>query len=136
MKYTISYKTEFGTISAESDNPEDLSEAYPNLQRVAARLSSGEATRKERNSAGRKKSVSVNSKVPETTAILRALEASVLDSKFFDEPKTTGQTRERLRELTGRQFASRKVSQALGILKDRGKLKRKGKRNFFAYSLN
>jgi hypothetical protein len=135
MKYVISYETEFGSISVESENPDELFTAYPDLRRVAARLSSG-PQEKRKNSVKRKSAPATNSRVPETTAILRELEASVLSTKFFEEPRTTGETREKLRELTGKQFASRKVSQALGILKDRGKLKRKGKRNFFQYSLS
>lgn len=136
MKYVISYDTEFGSVSAESEDPEDLYSAYSNLQQMATRLSNGRVGRKRKIQVRRKSEPVTNSSAPETTAILRELEASVLSTKFFEEPRTTGQTRERLRELTGKQFASRKVSQALGILKDRGKLKRKGKRNFFLYSLS
>ena len=137
MRYTISIDTDFGSVSAESDDPGELSQVYPELQGIAEQLSRKSQGNKKKtdyeNSVSR--TASLSRKMPETAVILRELESRVLDSKFFEEPRTTGETRERLRELTGKTFASRKVSQALGILKDRGKLRRKGKRNFFQYSL-
>jgi hypothetical protein len=131
MKYVISFNTEFGSVSAESENPEDLFSAYSQVQQIAESLSSKKKDgRKHVNHKSEKRP-----KMPETSIILRELESGVLDSKFFDEAKTTGETREKLHDLTGKYFASRKVSQALGILKDRGRLKRKGKRNYYQYSL-
>jgi hypothetical protein len=139
MKYIIYYETEFGRVSAESEDPDELLSAHPKLKDIACRLATKSQSRKKKENSGVKiqHSKSTNSaKMPETTAVLRELETTMLNSKFFDSPKTTGETREKLHELTGRYFASRKVSQALGILKDRGKLRRKGKRNFFQYSLS
>jgi hypothetical protein len=136
MKYIISYDTEFGCVSAESEDPEELYEAHAKLRIVADRLANkSQVKTKKVNSGDAKQKTRISSRVPETTVILKELESSVIETKFFAEPRTTGETREKLRELTGHTFASRKVSQALGILKDRGKLKRKGKRNFFQYSM-
>ena len=139
MKYVVSYDTEFGFVSVESENPEELVSAHVKLRQIADRLSSKSNVKRNNGAAvvNRTKSshAVVASRVPETTAVLRELESSVLNSKFFEQPRTTGETREKLHELTGKYFASRKVSQALGILRNRGKLKRKGKRNFFHYSL-
>ena len=132
MKYIISYETDFGRISAESEDPDELVPAYSKLEKVAERLSTKNVSRSKKVALN----YSPSTKVPETTAVLRELESSVLSSKFFEVPRTTGETKEKLRELSGKSFASRKVSQALGILKDRGKLKRKGKRNYYRYSLN
>jgi hypothetical protein len=139
MKYIISFDTEFGCVSAESENPEELTLAYPKLQSVADQLSNKTQARKKRNSnngSDNHRESRSTEEMSETTAILRELESNILSSKFFDVPRTTGETRERLETLTGKRFASRKVSQALGILKDKGALKRKGKRNFFQYSLS
>jgi hypothetical protein len=133
MKYVISFDTEFGCVSAESENPEDLFSAYSSVQQIAESLSS--KMKDSRKAVNHKSEKRFSPKVPETSIILRELESSVLDSKFFEEAKTTGETREKLHDLTGKYFASRKVSQALGILKDRGRLKRKGKRNYYQYSL-
>jgi len=136
MKYIIYYETEFGRVSAESEDPDELVSAHPKLKDIASRLTAKpQARRRESEKLARSKS-SASPKVPETTAALRELETKVINSKFFDQPRTTGETREKLHELSGKYFASRKVSQALGIMKDRGKLRRKGKRNFFQYSLS
>ncbi len=138
MKYIISYDTEFGCVSAESNDPGDLFFAYSELQSVAGRLSEKFHERRKKNPLTRQsqKSSRSNARVPETTTILRELESSFLNTNFFSEARTTGETRERLHDLTGRYFASRKVSQALGILRDRGKLRRKGRRNYYRYSLS
>ncbi len=137
MKYVIYYETEFGRVSAESEDPDELVSAHPKLKDIASRLSSRSQARRKKHTIKPAHTKSISSpKMPETTAALRALEANVMTSKFFEQPRTTGETREKLHELTGKYFASRKVSQALGILKDRGMLRRKGKRNFFQYTLS
>ncbi len=137
LKYVIYYETEFGRVSAESEDPDELVSAHPKLRDIASRLSSkSQAVRKGGTTKLSRTRSTMSSKLPETTAALRELESKVVNSKFFEQPRTTGETREKLHELTGKYFASRKVSQALGILKDRGALRRKGKRNFFQYSLS
>jgi hypothetical protein len=136
MKYVIYYETEFGRVSAESEDPDELVSAHPKLKDIASRLNAKSQVRRRKSGKLVRSKLSASPKVPETTAALRELESKIINSKFFDQPRTTGETREKLHELTGKYFASRKVSQALGILKDRGKLRRKGKRNFFQYSLS
>lgn len=136
MKFILTYTTAFGSVSAESEDPEELPLAYAELENLAARLSKKMRESGSNTLLNRRVAKKFTLKVPETSAVLRELESSVLSSDFFEEPKTTGDTCEKLHTLTGKYFASRKVSQALGILKDRGKLKRKGKRNFYAYSLS
>ena len=66
--------------------------------------------------------------------ILREIESRLLQTDFFDKPETTGDVKSRLEYVAGRKFTSRKVSQALGILRDKGTLKRVGKRNYYTYS--
>lgn len=139
LKYVVSYDTEFGFVSVESENPEELVSAHAKLRQIADRLSGDKSRSKRTNVVATKRTgisrAGANSRIPETTAVLRELESTVLNSKFFEQPKTTRETREKIHDLTGKYFASRKVSQALGILRNRGKLKRKGKKNFFQYSL-
>ncbi|HVB12279.1 MAG TPA: hypothetical protein VNE86_04040 [Nitrososphaerales archaeon] len=129
LRYVISYKTKFGTISAESKKPQDLVGALSDLKMLAAKIQS-------KNSKPKK----IPSKVQpregkgETTEILRGIESRLLTTNFFSKPKTTGETRDRLAEVARRRFTSRKVSQALGILRDKGVLHRTGRRNFYAYT--
>jgi hypothetical protein len=135
MKYIMTYNTKFGSVSVESKDPEDLITAYTMVQDLAGRVSKKNGTSKDSIRASLKKRESAGSGVRETAVILRELESSVLPSKFFSQPKTTGETREKLHEVTGKYFTSRKVSQALGILREKSQLKRTGKRNFYSYSL-
>jgi hypothetical protein len=132
--YTISYKTKFGTVSAESDNPKDLVEADQKLRDLASTIKSGPV----RKTAPKQRGTIPDSRRTgsgETATVLREIETKILTSNFFSSPKTTGETREKLHELTGKYFTSRKVSQALGILREKRQLARSGKRNFYVYSL-
>ncbi len=131
-RYTISIKTEFGTVSAESDNTEDLIEAHQKLRDLASTVKTVPASK----TAARNGAVdSRRSGSGETATVLREIEMKILSSNFFASPKSTGETREKLRAVTGKYFTSSKVSQALGILRDNRQLARSGKRNFYVYSI-
>jgi hypothetical protein len=123
LKYIVSYNTKFGTISAESKKPLDLVEAYSELRKLAAKIEkSSKPEVKDREGKG------------ETTEILRVLESKLLSTDYFSNPRTTGETRDKISQTARKQFTSRKVSQALGILREKGVLRRTGRRNFFKYS--
>ncbi|MDG6906625.1 MAG: hypothetical protein JRN20_12665 [Nitrososphaerota archaeon] len=127
MKYIIAYKTKFGSISIESKKPQDLYDAYSELKRIASKLRSTKAKKGESKTSSR-------TGKGETTAILREIESNLLSTSFFSSPKTTGETGDQLAKVTRKKFTSRKVSQALGILRKKGVLRRTGKRNFFSYT--
>lgn len=129
MKYIVSYNTKFGTISAESKKPEDLVDVLSDLKRLESKLQS-KGSKKEKNS----KDVSRRKGTGETTVILSVIESKLLLTNFFSTPKTTGETADRLAKVSGKRFTSRKVSQALGILYEKGSLRRSGQRNSYAYS--
>jgi hypothetical protein len=140
LKYTISYKTAFGTISAESKRPQELVEAFGELKNLEKDILKPKnkplQAKKERPHAN------VESKEPlrgrggrgETATVLREIESNILTTSFFSTVRTTGEVRDKLREVSRKSFTSRKVSQALGILWKKGLLKRSGMRNFFTYS--
>ena len=69
----------------------------------------------------------------EVVEILRYLEEVLIPSGFFTEARTTSDTRTRLKEITGVLFQSRKVSQALGILYNKGILRRVGQQGDYRY---
>jgi len=129
LRYIISYKTKFGTISAESKKPQDLVGALSDLKLLAAKIQLKNS--KPKNSSPKDSSREGKG---ETTEILRAIESKLLTTNFFSKPRTTGETMDKLATLSRRRFTSRKVSQALGILRDKGVLRRTGRRNFYAYS--
>lgn len=127
LKYVISYLTKFGSISAESKRPQELVEVYPELKRLAAKI--------DKNSSKKgAASLELRQGKGETTEILKAIESDLLTADYFLKPRTTGETRDKLSQITKRKFTSRKVSQALGILREKGVLHRTGRRNFFKYS--
>lgn len=126
MKYIVSYRTKFGTISAESNRPQDLVGAYSELKSLALKIERGSKPASEgKGSEGK----------GETTEILRVLESKLLATNYFSKPRTTGEARDKLNQMTRKRFTSRKVSQALGILRDKRVLRRTGRRNFFKYSM-
>jgi hypothetical protein len=126
LKYIVSYNTTFGAISIESKKPQDLVGAYSELKRLASKIQS-KPSKTPQEMPSRAGS-------GETTAILRVIESKLLTSGFYSKPRTTGETVDRLSKLTRKRFTSRKVSQALGILREKGVLRRTGRRNFYAYS--
>lgn len=148
MKYIITYRTKFGTVSAESDYADDLLVGYQTLKQLASKLESSSppvnhralklARPRQLSSSSRASSRNLRPRSSkgegETTNIIRELESNVLRTSFFKRPRSTGETKAKLDEVAGGNFTSRKVSQALGILWQKGELKRTGKRNFFAYS--
>ncbi len=130
MKFTVSYKTDFGTISAESNRSEDLVDALDRLKELEKSiLQRGKISHKRE-----KVSPTTRGGKGETAVVLKQIESVLIGKNFFSKARTTGETRDRLLDLTGRAFTSRKVSQALGILWKKKRLRRSGKRNFYVYS--
>lgn len=149
-------------MSAESSHPDELLDAYETLQRLASKLRTNatgkDGEKSNKNAGGRKReskasreatrsrsSSSMNGRMKkrvnsargqgETMVILHQLEEELLPGTFFSsKPRTTGETKEKLRETTGRSFTSRKVSQALGLLWKKKELRRTGTRNYYVYS--
>jgi hypothetical protein len=147
LKYIITYTTKFGTVSAESDYADDLLVGYQTLKQLASKLESSppvmnrqalKGVRRSRQGPAKASSRNVRRQRSkgkgETTNILRELETNVLRTSFFQRQRSTGETKAKLDEVAGGNFTSRKVSQALGILWQKGELKRTGKRNYFVYS--
>lgn len=140
LEYVISYKTKFGSISAQSKRPDDLLVGYQTLKQLASKLDlnaksapSRKASQRVRRSRFQRRKSSSRGQ-GETTIILRELETRLLPTAFFSKQRSTGETKEKLDAAARRDFTSRKVSQALGILWKKGSLKRSGSRNFYTYS--
>lgn len=133
MKYTLSYKTKFGMISAESSKPSELVGAYEELKKLAGQVTDQKIKTKEFRPSRPAKALS-RTGGGETATILNEIESKVLNTNFFSKPRTTGETKDKLLQVSRRDFTSRKVSQALGILRQKKVLRRSGSRNFYAYS--
>jgi hypothetical protein len=141
LKYVLTCKTRFGSISAEITNPAELEKVYRDLKVLAGHV--GRATKKMSKRSSRtsarsssRKGIRARGGSGETAVILREIQTKLLNTSFFSpgNPKTTGETLEKLEEVSGKRFTSRKVSQALGILRERRDLTRTGARNYYTYS--
>ncbi len=117
----------------ESKNPQDLIDAYVHLKVVAERLESKPRIVAKSTTLRTKKAKGRGGR-GETARVIREIETSLMGTDFFANPRTTGETNERLRKVSRQSFTSRKVSQALGILWQKHLLKRVGKRNYYSYS--
>jgi hypothetical protein len=69
----------------------------------------------------------------ERTLILQKLEDDLIPTGYFKEPRNTAEVRSELESRYHVKFLSRKVSQALGVLHDRGILLRVGSKYDFRY---
>ncbi|GBC68793.1 hypothetical protein HRbin01_00478 [archaeon HR01] len=114
-------------VSVESENKSELVEKLPELvelyRLVASRV--GELGRRPTPAKRRGKS--------EAIEVLRHLEEKILNTNFFKQPRSTAEVRAKLKEVVGVLFQSRKVSQALGILHERGLLSRVGQKGSYKY---
>ncbi len=135
MKYTLSYKTKFGMISAESNKPSELIGAYGELKKLAGQISEKKIKAMERDKTSRIVKAPPRTGSGETATILNEIETRLLKTNFFSKARTTGETKEKLLQVSHKNFTSRKVSQALGILRQKKTLRRSGARNFYTYSI-
>ena len=134
MKFILTYSTEFGSISVESKKPGDLVDGFNKVKRVALELKKHEKKSKvERHHKGEVSRTDRRGR-GETSSILTEIESKLIPASFFSVPRTTGETSEKLKDITGTSYTSRKISQALGILWKNRSLKRTGRRNSFRYS--
>lgn len=61
------------------------------------------------------------------------IEAHLIPTGFFSSPRSTAEVRDEIQRVSGLRLQSRKVSQALGVLYDKGVLRRTGMRGSYRY---
>jgi hypothetical protein len=137
LKFIVTYATEFGSISIESKRSDDVINGLDELRRIAKKLESKKQRRIDLkvHNTPQSKAKGKRRGHGETAVILAEIESKLLTTDYFSKARSTGETGTKLTELTGKRFTSRKVSQALGILRQNGRLHRQGKRNYFKYSI-
>ena len=128
MKYTLSYKTKFGMISAESNKPSELIGAYGELKKLAGQISEKKFKATEKHKPSPVVKASSRSGSGETATILNEIETRLLNSNFFSKARTTGETKEKLLQVSHKNFTSRNVCLAVGILRLMKRLGRCGGR--------
>ena len=139
VKYRVSVRRGGVEFSLESDSADELTERLDEFIEMTGRLSekilaSGVASSIEEDVKDGKRGVGRKRRgKSEAVEILRHLEERLIPMGFFREARTTAETRNKLKEVVGVLFQSRKVSQALGLLYKAGRLRRVGQKGNYRY---
>lgn len=130
IRYVVTLKGEKFDVSLESDNRDELLAGLEGLVTLSNQIS---AKMRESKHIVATSHLSRRRGKSEAVEVLRQLEEKILPTNFFRQPRSTADVRAKLKEVGGVLFQSRKVSQALGILHDRGVLARVGQRGAYKY---
>ena len=124
MKYVITIEVDDVEVSCEGGSKEEvlnhLDELIELSRTVASRIKEKPAKSKRRGKS-------------EAVEVLKLIEERLLHTDFFNQPRSTGEVRQKLYDIVKIKFQSRKVSQALGILYDKNILSRIGLRGEYKY---
>lgn len=134
-KFRASLRNTYGYVSVEGETREEILESIEELAELSRRVEdrlrrAAQRPHEERPEAPAKKRRGRS----EVVRALDMIERYLLNSGFFKQPRSTADVRQKLREITGIDFQSRKVSQALGILHKKDRLFRTGLRGAYRYS--
>ncbi len=136
VRYSITLRAGGADVTMESESREELLKRLDDLvalaRSVAERVGGQPAAPVPQTAAPVVKTRRRRGK-SEAVEVLRHIEEKLIPSGFFREARSTADTRAKLKELVGVLFQSRKVSQALGILYDKGVLRRAGPKGNYRY---
>ncbi|MEM0348725.1 MAG: hypothetical protein QXE96_00625 [Candidatus Caldarchaeum sp.] len=129
VKFVVTVETEDDVeVSLEASSKEEalanLDELLALTRAVAERLKT-----KPQHKAPKRRGKS------EAVKALEIIEQKLIPSSFFSTARTTAEVRQKIIEQSGLPFQSRKVSQALGILYDKGTLTRVGQKGNYRWIL-
>lgn len=136
VKYRVTLRRAYGDVEVEADSIDEVLKNLSNLKNLAEQA--GKVLGVEKVESITPTTVAV-AKVKrrrgksEAVVALENIETHLLPSNFFSQPRSTADVRQKLKELTGITFQSRKVSQALGILYKSNKLSRTGLKGNYKY---
>lgn len=136
VRYRVTLRQAYGDVEIEGETIEEVLKNLGNLKKIAEQA--GEALGIEAAETKAQAPVAV-AKVKrrrgksEAVVALENIEMHLLPGKFFSQPRSTAEVRQKLKEITGITFQSRKVSQALGILYKSNKLSRTGTKGSYKY---
>jgi len=136
VRFRITLRQPYGEAEVEGGSVEEVLENLRELRKIAEQA--GEILGVE-VSEGRPEPSMPAAKVrrrrgkSEAVVALENIETHLLPGRFFSQPRSTAEVRQKLKEITGISFQSRKVSQALGILYKSNKLSRTGVKGSYKY---
>lgn len=136
VKFRVTFRQPYGDAEIEGESVEEILENLRGLRKMAEQA--GEILGAEALETKAQAHVTV-AKIKrrrgksEAVVALENIETHLLPGKFFNQPRSTAEVRQKLKEITGITFQSRKVSQALGILYKSNKLSRTGVKGNYRY---
>lgn len=136
VRFRITFRQPYGDAEVEGESVEEILENLHGLRKIAEQAA--EVLGAEAPGAKAQASVAVarvkrRRGKSEAVVALENIETYLLPGKFFSQPRSTAEVRQKLKEITGITFQSRKVSQALGILYKSNKLSRTGVKGNYRY---
>ncbi|MDJ0274460.1 MAG: hypothetical protein QXO17_05355 [Nitrososphaerota archaeon] len=117
-------------VRVEGGSAEEVISALPELRRI---LEAATAELRPQPSPGAPTVPSKRRGKSEAVLALEIIETQLIPSGFFSSPRSTKEVREEIQRLSGLKLQSRKVSQALGVLYEKGVLRRTGPRGDYRY---
>jgi vacuolar-type H+-ATPase subunit I/STV1 len=136
VRFRITFRQPYGDAEVEGESVEEILENLRGLRKIAeqaAEILEAEAPEAKAQASVAVARVKRRRGKSEAVVALENIETYLLPSKFFSQPRSTAEVRQKLKEITGITFQSRKVSQALGILYKSNKLSRTGVKGNYRY---
>jgi len=136
VRFRVTFRQPYGDAEVEGESVEEILENLRGLRKIAeqaAEILEAEAPEAKAQASVAVARVKRRSGKSEAVVALENIETYLLPSKFFSQPRSTAEVRQKLKEITGITFQSRKVSQALGILYKSNKLSRTGVKGNYRY---
>jgi vacuolar-type H+-ATPase subunit I/STV1 len=136
VRFRVTFRQPYGDAEVEGESVEEILENLRGLRKIAeqaAEILEAEAPEAKAQASVAVARVKRRRGKSEAVVALENIETYLLPSKFFSQPRSTAEVRQKLKEITGITFQSRKVSQALGILYKSNKLSRTGVKGNYKY---
>jgi vacuolar-type H+-ATPase subunit I/STV1 len=136
VRFRVTFRQPYGDAEVEGESVEEILENLRGLRKIAeqaAEILEAEAPEAKAQASVAVARVKRRRGKSEAVVALENIETYLLPSKFFSQPRSTAEVRQKLKEITGITFQSRKVSQALGILYKSNKLSRTGVKGNYRY---
>lgn len=136
VRFRVTFRQPYGDAEVEGESVEEILENLHGLRKIAeqaAEILEAEAPEAKAQASVAVARVKRRRGKSEAVVALENIETYLLPSKFFSQPRSTAEVRQKLKEITGITFQSRKVSQALGILYKSNKLSRTGVKGNYRY---
>lgn len=126
-KFSVTLKGRSADATVHADSLEELRSLVAEVKALLDELDGHGAEPEARALLGKRRGSS------EAALALEAIGSLLVPRGFFAKPRKTSEVRDEIERLTGLKLQSRKVSQALGYLYKRGRLRRLGSKGEYSY---